>query len=360
MNKKRNIMGIFISVLLLLSLPLLGILLQEKPLAPFLQFPPLTDFIQQPGFSWTAFFIFTVIIIIPIIPFIVMFIRYRKDPGYVSPKRHPFPWWGWAGLLLSIVAWILSWTRIELIAPFQVYLYSPLWFGFIILLNALTQMRSGSCMLKDRTVYFLLLFPLSSLYWWFFEFLNRFIQNWHYLGVNHLTPLAYTIAATIAFSTVLPGVLGAADLLATFPRFKNAFTKGITVPLPFPRATAIVLLLAASTSLILIGIWPQFLFPLAWVSPLLIVLSVQTLLGKDTIITPLTQGNWQRFGLLIFAALMCGFFWELWNFYSVAKWVYTVPFVHRFLIFEMPILGFAGYLPFGLECGAVGSWISGE
>jgi hypothetical protein len=30
-----------------------------------------------------------------------------------------------------------------------------------------------------------------------------------------------------------------------------------------------------------------------------------------------------------------------------------VPFVHRFQIFEMPLLGYAGYLPFGLECLAV-------
>jgi hypothetical protein len=55
----------------------------------------------------------------------------------------------------------------------------------------------------------------------------------------------------------------------------------------------------------------------------------------------------------------------MWNYYSLAKWIYTVPFVGRFFIFEMPILGFAGYLPFGLECLAIGSllgWktVSGE
>jgi hypothetical protein len=27
--------------------------------------------------------------------------------------------------------------------------------------------------------------------------------------------------------------------------------------------------------------------------------------------------------------------------------------VHRFEIFEMPVLGYAGYLPFGLECAVV-------
>ena len=47
---------------------------------------------------------------------------------------------------------------------------------------------------------------------------------------------------------------------------------------------------------------------------------------------------------------MCGWFWELWNYRSLAKWEYSVPFVHRFQIFEMPVLGYAGYLPFGLEC----------
>jgi hypothetical protein len=43
-------------------------------------------------------------------------------------------------------------------------------------------------------------------------------------------------------------------------------------------------------------------------------------------------------------------FWELWNSGSLAHWEYTIPFTHRFQLFEMPLLGYAGYLPFGLEC----------
>ena len=53
------------------------------------------------------------------------------------------------------------------------------------------------------------------------------------------------------------------------------------------------------------------------------------------------------------AALICGFFWEMWNFFSLARWNYAVPFVHRFQIFEMPLLGYAGYLPFGAECAVI-------
>jgi hypothetical protein len=48
----------------------------------------------------------------------------------------------------------------------------------------------------------------------------------------------------------------------------------------------------------------------------------------------------------------------MWNFHSLARWEYAIPFVHRFPVFEMPVLGYAGYLPFGLECAAVGRLLS--
>jgi hypothetical protein len=50
----------------------------------------------------------------------------------------------------------------------------------------------------------------------------------------------------------------------------------------------------------------------------------------------------------------------LWNWHSLAKWVYTVPGVERWHIFEMPLLGYAGYLPFGLECLIVTEAVMGE
>ena len=53
---------------------------------------------------------------------------------------------------------------------------------------------------------------------------------------------------------------------------------------------------------------------------------------------------------------MCGLCWETWNYYALAKWVYAVPWVHGWQIWEMPLIGFAGYLPFGVECAAVTFW----
>jgi hypothetical protein len=48
----------------------------------------------------------------------------------------------------------------------------------------------------------------------------------------------------------------------------------------------------------------------------------------------------------------------MWNYFSLAKWEYSIPFVHRYQIFEMPLLGYAGYLPFGLECAVIGSMLA--
>jgi len=48
------------------------------------------------------------------------------------------------------------------------------------------------------------------------------------------------------------------------------------------------------------------------------------------------------------ATLFTGLFWELWNYYSLPKWYYTIPYVDFWRVFEMPILGYAGYPFFGM------------
>ena len=120
-----------------------------------------------------------------------------------------------------------------------------------------------------------------------------------------------------------------------------------------PRRVAAVVLALSGAMLAGIGVWPDLLFPALWIAPLLIGTACQALLGRDTLFAPLRRGDWRRLYLLAASALICGFFWELWNYGSYAKWIYTVPYVGRFHLFEMPVLGYAGYLPFGLECGLV-------
>lgn len=355
----RLVQGVLLAAMLL-GLPLLGLAVIGQPISPYLQFPPETRLVDQPPFSWPFFALIAMLLFALVVPFLVWCIL--SAPSRVSFKRgwRPFPWWGSVGLALTGVAWVLSWNRFDWFAWGQPFIFPGLWFGFILVINGLTFMRSGRCMLLDQPARFGLLFPVSAVFWWFFEYLNRFVQNWAYLQVDHFSPLEYVIYASISFSTVLPAVLGTRDFLATFPFFDRFFNDVLPIQPARPEVLSVGLLCLSGAGLALIGVWPNVLFPLVWVAPLVIIVTSQTLLGEGHVLSSVTTGNWRPVVTAALAALICGFFWEMWNFYSLTKWVYSIPYVQRFHVFEMPILGYGGYLPFGLECAIIGEWVLGR
>ncbi len=336
---------------MLIGLPVLGAMLAGYPAVSYLEFPPKTRFIIHAPFSWIAFAVFSLLILLCVIPFVVKGVS-GKTRKHIVMKR-PFPWWGWPGIFLLIVLWVLAWTRFSFFVGLQEYTFIPLWLFYILIVNAIAYRQTGHCLMLNRPVYFLLLFPVSAAFWWFFEYLNRFVQNWYYVGVNY-SPVKYFLLATISFSTVLPAVLGTRDLLMSTNRIKEGFQKFHSVRPGYPRVLAMLILLLSAIGLGCIGIFSDYLFPLLWVSPLLIILSLQTLFKEKHILSDIADGNWSIIVASSVSALICGIFWEMWNYYSLAKWEYSIPLVHRFKIFEMPLLGYAGYLPFGLECAVVG------
>lgn len=270
-----------------------------------------------------------------------------------------FPWWGWLGLGLAAGGWLLAWTRFEWMGALQRHTFTLPWAGYILTVNALACWRSGRCMLCDRPRFFLALFPLSAVFWWFFEYLNRFVQNWYYVGEGDIGALDYVLYATPPFATVLPAVLGTTELLATFPRMNGPLMNLWPVRLGHGRLVGGALLIISGAGLAAIGILPDYLFPLLWIAPLLIITGLRAVAGEDTLFASVAHGDWRPVWQPAFAALICGFFWELWNYGSLAHWEYAVPFVQRFHIFEMPLLGYAGYLPFGLECVVVAGLVAG-
>jgi hypothetical protein len=56
---------------------------------------------------------------------------------------------------------------------------------------------------------------------------------------------------------------------------------------------------------------------------------------------------------LVGSGLVCGVLWEFWNYWALTKWTYTVPYPPDVKLFEMPVLGYLGFLPFALECFAM-------
>lgn len=342
------------AVMLLVGLPLLGVRLTGQPVGRYLEFPPTTRYVEHAPFSWWVFGGLAVTILLALAPFVVTVCRARRSvvPDAVHLDRR-FPWWGWAGMLFGMGAWVLAWTRFPWFEPFQRFTFSPQWLAYVVVVNAATWRRSGHCLLVDRPGYLAWLFALSAGFWWFFEYLNRFVQNWYYVGTGTLSPLEYVLFATLPFATVLPAVMSTHEWLATFPRL----TVGLERWRPWvprrPRLLAMVVLGLALTGLAGIGVWPDWLFPMLWVAPVAILATLQALIGRTTIFGDIVRGDWSRLVRLAMAALVCGFFWELWNYHSLARWIYTVPYVNRFKLFEMPLLGYVGYLPFGWECAVI-------
>jgi len=360
---------------LLVGLPLLGAGAVPATWTEMFELPPRTAYVSHAPFSWPAFAGLTVFILAWVTPFVIRAVRGGAGPAVRGRAGRRFPWWGWAALAAGGAGWGLSWTRFEWFAPLQRHTYLFVWLPYIVVANALTQRRTGRCLMLDRSVFFALLFPVSSLFWWFFEYLNRFVQNWNYVEVHRsadgtvcpmplqFTPLAYLAFATLAFSTVLPAVLSTRDWLLSMG-WMERFRSARSIRIQGSRRAAWAVLILTGAGLAGIGAWPDYLFPLLWISPLLMLLCIQELCGERHVFSSVPCGDWRPVVSAALAALICGFFWEMWNAYSMAKWVYQVPFVSTAHVFEMPLLGYAGYLPFGLECavlsGALGGAVVGS
>lgn len=338
---------------MLLGLPLLGIILAGHPVSRYLEFPPETRYICHAPFSWIAFTAYTLFILAVVLPLVIKAIESFRQIKIRPSVARAFPWWGWLGVITGAVAWILAWTRFPWFVRFQPHTFTPLWISFILVVNALCHRRTGHCMMIDRTRFFLLLFPISAALWWFFEYLNRFVQNWSYTGV-HYSPWEYFCYATLSFSTVLPAVLGTREWIANALWVRQGFGNFWPLKLSSPRILTWGALAISAAGLTGIGVWPNYLFSLLWVSPLLVIVSVESLMGERHVLSDIANGDWRLVISYAAAALFCGGFWEMWNYFSLARWEYSISFVHRLQIFEMPLLGYAGYLPFGLECAVIG------
>ncbi len=342
----RAIAVLVLATLLAWAAPLAGLAAAGQPIAAFLGFPPRTALVAHASFAWGAF----VALSVPALGALALYCaalanaRVQRRAGALAR----FPWWGWLGVALIAAGWPLAWNS-ALSPAWRGQTFTLLWLGYILAMNGLAWRRSGQSLLTHRTRWFLALFPVSAAYWWLFEYLNQFVNNWHYGGVAAGDDWDYFARATLPFATVLPAVASTWARLRQSPRLD-----AMALPALRGRATLAQLALAAGTlALAGVGLWPDLLFPMLWVAPLLVLAGLQQLLVHDTVFAPLEQGDWRPILQSALAALVCGFFWELWNYGSLTGWRYSIPYVDRFHLFEMPLLGYAGYLPFGIECAVI-------
>ena len=262
-----------------------------------------------------------------------------------------FPIHGWIGLGLVIVFWTLNWTLAGLRTQWAFF---PLWLGYCLTVDALVLRRSGTSLLARDWKKYIGLFIASAPVWALFELANSRLQNWHYVGAGSFSTLQFWCWATLNFTTVIPAVFGSAELMRSF------FSRPIKGPLIRPtRATTLGFFLAGWVMLALMLAWPGLFFPFVWISLYFILEPINIWLGHRSLVDWTKDGNWQPVVSLWLGVLLTAFFWELWNYFSYPKWVYHVPWGNWLHIFEMPLLGYGGYLPFALELFAMYHLLAG-
>ena len=271
----------------------------------------------------------------------------KKNQMIKQNKDKRFPIHGWLGLGLIIIFWILNWSLPGLRTH---WIFFPLWLGYCLTVDALVFLRKGDSMLTRNPRAYLELFLISVPGWWLFEFLNWRTQNWFYEGIQFFTDFQYMVLASISFSTVMPAVFGTAELASTFNWISNLRPRWRINP---TQKTLLGFFLAGWVMLVLLFLFPLYFFPFLWLSVYFILEPLNFWLGNRSLADPLALGDWRPVVALWVGCLITSLFWEMWNFYSYPKWIYQVPFVDFLRIFEMPLLGYGGYLPFSLELYAI-------
>ena len=271
----------------------------------------------------------------------------------IENEKSKLPLHGWLGFGLVIVFWILNWT---LTGPRTNWGFFPLWLGYCLAMDGLVFWRRGTSLLARSWQKYIGLFLISAPVWWLFELLNLRTQNWTYIGAELFSPFQYVFWTTLSFTTVLPAVFGTAEFFASFDLVKR-IKPGPVIGTDKP--TTIGFFILGWLMLALMLIWPNIFFPFIWFSIYFILEPINVWLGNRSLAQWTAKGDWRPIIALWLGVLLTALFWEMWNYYSFPKWVYHVAWGDWLHIFEMPVLGYGGYLPFALELSAIYNLITG-
>lgn len=237
--------------------------------------------------------------------------------------------------LLAFACYALL-ARIE---PFMYQFYLIAWWAYICFVDALLARRTGRFLVFNRNFFFLVV--VSAAFWCIFEAINIRLQNWFYINVPEKTALRY-IGYLFAYGTVIPAIYVTCGLVERIlPRMEagRASLGSYGRPIIFLGWVSLGFALA----------FPTYCFALAWVFLAFVIDGYCYRTGRSSFMGDIENGNLKPLVAAATAGMVCGAFWELWNYWAITKWVYTVPFFEDFKIFEMPALGFLGFAFFAVE-----------
>jgi hypothetical protein len=264
--------------------------------------------------------------------------------GFLRLRQTRLAAYGWAGLIGLIAA---EWLMFYGVQPVATYFTPIAWSCYILVADAAVLALRGRSRLHDESGQFACVALLSVPLWLIFEGYNLRLQNWTYTGVPTAWPLAL-LGYGWSFATITPGIFETADLIESFGWFSTA------TPVKFSRALQLRMIIFGAICLLLPLITPQTiaarLFFLVWIGFVFLLDPINYRLGLPSLIGDFVRGRRSRFYSLLASGFVCGWLWEFWNYWAAAKWHYIFPMFQEWKVFEMPIPGYLGFLPFALEC----------
>ncbi len=275
-------------------------------------------------------------------------VRYRR-----APKRGVFRVWGWAGFGIIAAAEVLLARR----APFVTTFFTPIaWTGYLLFADALAGRVAGHSRLADSPRAFLNLAAWSVPLWLIFEAYNARLANWAYVGLP-ASALLSSIGYAWSFATIWPAIFETADLI------RGLGILGSSVrPWTVGRATRVALVVAGLAMVTVPVSIPrpagQYLFGAVWIGFVLLLDPLNERWGGASFLAELARGEAHMLTSLLAAGWVCGIVWEFWNYWAGAKWLYIFPIMQGWKIFEMPVAGYLGFLPFALECRVMYEFVS--
>lgn len=249
---------------------------------------------------------------------------------------------GLAGVTAGLVAGI---------EPFAGWYYQFAWYALLLALDGAVAWsgaagRKGEFLLLSRPAHLVSVLGWSAAVWYFYELWNLRLQNWYYVNLAHDTAVRW-LSTSLAFATVLPAIFLAATLLQRAGLARDTRWPTLNVHGRTLRGCRI----AGAVMVVLVLAWPRYFFPLVWgATTLLVEPWVYERSPGRSLLHDLAAGRPGRLLRLLAGGALVGFAWELLNIGARAKWIYTVPFLEQFKLFEMPIPGFFGFPPFAVEC----------
>ena len=258
----------------------------------------------------------------------------------------PIPIQTAAGIVLAVTGVAAITGRLPLLANFS---YPVIWWGVLLLLDAWNARRWGSAPMRGKARHFLAVtLPVSVLFWLVFEFLNLRFPQWRYEGEPEST-LVQMLFGFVAYATVIPIIVELQWwILGPEPRW--VIPPGLEQRFHRHRALAG----AAGAALLVL---PAFL-RLFWVNQLMWI--APALLAGAFLAAPHNPGHSSR-RVATFAASVAlagiagGLLWELFNYWSPTKWKYLIM-PQATHLFEMPLAGYLGFVPFAFSTVAVYAW----